>query len=55
MWCARQAYTQNIDGLERIAGVPDDKIIEAHGCVPLTKHAHKRPRLRPWPFKLRIS
>jgi NAD-dependent SIR2 family protein deacetylase len=26
-----QAYTQNIDGLERIAGVPDDKIIEAHG------------------------
>ncbi|KAF8214963.1 DHS-like NAD/FAD-binding domain-containing protein [Mycena galopus ATCC 62051] len=24
-------FTQNIDTLERIAGVPDDKIIEAHG------------------------
>lgn len=25
-------YTQNIDTLERIAGVPPDLIIEAHGC-----------------------
>ncbi|XP_063231502.1 NAD-dependent protein deacetylase sirtuin-2-like isoform X2 [Bacillus rossius redtenbacheri] len=24
-------YTQNIDALERVAGVPDDKLIEAHG------------------------
>lgn len=24
-------YTQNIDALERVAGVPEDKIIEAHG------------------------
>jgi len=24
-------YTQNIDGLERKAGIPDDKIVEAHG------------------------
>ena len=24
-------FTQNIDCLEREAGVPDDKIIEAHG------------------------
>lgn len=24
-------YTQNIDTLERFAGIPDDKIIEAHG------------------------
>lgn len=24
-------YTQNIDGLERVAGLPDDKVIEAHG------------------------
>lgn len=24
-------YTQNIDGLERQAGLPEDKLIEAHG------------------------
>ncbi|GFR71876.1 NAD-dependent protein deacetylase sirtuin-3-like [Elysia marginata] len=24
-------YTQNIDGLERLAGVPPDKLVEAHG------------------------
>lgn len=24
-------YTQNIDTLERVAGVPDDKLVEAHG------------------------
>ena len=24
-------YTQNIDTLERIAGIPEDKIVEAHG------------------------
>ncbi|KAK3867655.1 hypothetical protein Pcinc_026899 [Petrolisthes cinctipes] len=24
-------YTQNIDGLERLAGVPEDKLMEAHG------------------------
>ncbi|XP_014430615.2 NAD-dependent protein deacetylase sirtuin-3, mitochondrial isoform X1 [Pelodiscus sinensis] len=24
-------YTQNIDGLERIAGIPPDKLVEAHG------------------------
>ncbi|CAH1989964.1 unnamed protein product [Acanthoscelides obtectus] len=24
-------YTQNIDTLERVAGIPDDKIVEAHG------------------------
>ena len=24
-------YTQNIDGLERIAGVPEEKIVESHG------------------------
>ncbi|KAK9388028.1 DHS-like NAD/FAD-binding domain-containing protein [Lipomyces mesembrius] len=27
----RRVYTQNIDTLERIAGVSDDKIVEAHG------------------------
>lgn len=24
-------YTQNIDTLERLAGVPEDKLLEAHG------------------------
>ena len=24
-------YTQNIDSLERIAGIPADKLVEAHG------------------------
>jgi NAD+-dependent protein deacetylase sirtuin 2 len=24
-------YTQNVDGLERVAGVPEEKIVEAHG------------------------
>lgn len=24
-------YTQNIDTLERVAGVPDEKLVEAHG------------------------
>ena len=27
----KRVYTQNIDALEHIAGVPEDKIIEAHG------------------------
>ncbi|CAF4437490.1 unnamed protein product, partial [Rotaria magnacalcarata] len=27
----RRVYTQNIDGLERMAGIPNDKIVEAHG------------------------
>ena len=27
----RRIYTQNIDALEHIAGVPKDKVIEAHG------------------------
>lgn len=26
-----RCYTQNIDGLERLAGVSDDKLVEAHG------------------------
>ncbi|CAF4967240.1 unnamed protein product, partial [Rotaria magnacalcarata] len=26
-----RVYTQNIDGLERIAGIPPEKIVEAHG------------------------
>ncbi|KAL0968469.1 hypothetical protein UPYG_G00267280 [Umbra pygmaea] len=24
-------YTQNIDGLEKVCGIPDDKLVEAHG------------------------
>ncbi|XP_017278508.1 NAD-dependent protein deacetylase sirtuin-3 isoform X2 [Kryptolebias marmoratus] len=27
----RRVYTQNIDGLEKLCGVPDDKLVEAHG------------------------
>jgi len=27
----QRTYTQNIDGLERIAGVPENKLVEAHG------------------------
>ncbi|XP_065184717.1 NAD-dependent protein deacetylase sirtuin-2-like [Sycon ciliatum] len=27
----RRVYTQNIDGLERLAGVPPEKLVEAHG------------------------
>jgi len=27
----RRIYTQNIDALEYLAGVPEDKIVEAHG------------------------
>ena len=26
-----RSYTQNIDGLEALAGVPDDKLVECHG------------------------
>lgn len=26
-------YTQNIDTLERVAGIDGDKLVEAHGCV----------------------
>lgn len=27
----RKIYTQNIDALETIANIPDDKVINAHG------------------------
>lgn len=27
----RRVYTQNIDGLERLAGLDDDKVVQAHG------------------------
>uniref|UniRef100_A0A8C5EIK1 NAD-dependent protein deacetylase sirtuin-3-like n=1 Tax=Gouania willdenowi TaxID=441366 RepID=A0A8C5EIK1_GOUWI len=26
-----RVYTQNIDGLEKVCGIPDDKVVEAHG------------------------
>jgi len=29
--CLRRVYTQNIDGLESLAGVSDDKLVECHG------------------------
>lgn len=28
-----RCYTQNIDGLEKLAGLPDDKVIHAHGVL----------------------
>lgn len=28
-----RCYTQNIDGLEKLAGVPDEKVIHAHGVL----------------------
>ncbi|XP_037538739.1 NAD-dependent protein deacetylase sirtuin-3 [Nematolebias whitei] len=27
----RRVYTQNIDGLEKLCGIPEDKLVEAHG------------------------
>lgn len=36
----RRVYTQNIDGLERVAGVPADKIVECHGTY-YTAHCIK--------------
>lgn len=33
-------YTQNIDTLERVAGIPDDKLVEAHGTF-YTGHCRK--------------
>ena len=33
-------YTQNIDGLERLAGVPAEKLVEAHGTF-FTAHCRK--------------
>lgn len=37
-------YTQNIDSLERLAGVPDDKLIEAHGTFNTGHCINKRCR-----------
>ncbi len=37
-------YTQNIDTLERIAGVPDDKLVEAHGTFHTNHCINKRCR-----------
>ena len=31
--CLRRLYTQNIDTLHQRAGVPEDKIVEAHGSL----------------------
>lgn len=35
-------YTQNIDSLERIAGVPDEKLLEAHGTFNTARCTNKR-------------
>ncbi|XP_078530055.1 NAD-dependent protein deacetylase sirtuin-3-like [Lissotriton helveticus] len=37
--CLLRLYTQNIDGLERIAGIPSEKLVEAHGSF-LTASCH---------------
>lgn len=37
-------YTQNIDSLERIAGVPDEKLLEAHGTFNTAHCTNKRCR-----------
>ena len=29
----RRVYTQNVDGLEELAGVPSSKIVQTHGCL----------------------
>ena len=33
----QRLYTQNIDGLERIAGISSDKLVEAHGTFSSAK------------------
>lgn len=33
----RRIFTQNIDGLERMAGIPEDMLVEAHGTF-VTAH-----------------
>lgn len=38
-----RCYTQNIDGLERLAGVPPDKLVECHGTFA-TAHAIDPPK-----------
>ena len=41
----RRCYSQNIDGLELVAGLPEDKLIQAHGgfssahCIDCDKEA----------------
>lgn len=45
----RMLFTQNIDCLERLAGVPDDKIIEAHGSFATQRCIECR---RAYPDKL---
>jgi NAD-dependent SIR2 family protein deacetylase len=33
----RRCYTQNIDGLERLAGLDDEKLVEAHGTFATSR------------------
>lgn len=37
----KRIYSQNIDSLERMAGIPDNKLVEAHGTFN-TGHCVKR-------------
>jgi NAD-dependent deacetylase sirtuin 2 len=43
-------YTQNIDGLERKAGLPDEKIVEAHGTM-YTSHCINSSCNKEYPFE----
>lgn len=39
-----RVYTQNIDSLERLAGLPDEKLVEAHGSFHTGRCINKRCR-----------
>lgn len=45
-----RVFTQNIDGLERLAGLPEERLVEAHGSFGDAHCAgcHRRHDLRTW-------
>uniref|UniRef100_A0A3B3DEQ5 Si:dkey-103i16.6 n=1 Tax=Oryzias melastigma TaxID=30732 RepID=A0A3B3DEQ5_ORYME len=54
-------YTQNIDGLEKLCGIPDDKLVEAHGSFATaschlcyTPYPAEEARVRPAPYTHRL-
>ncbi|KAL5006828.1 hypothetical protein ScPMuIL_015634 [Solemya velum] len=52
-------YTQNIDGLERLAGIPADKLVEAHGtfataACTVCGHIHEGSQVKDEIFKDKI-
>ena len=38
----KRIYTQNIDGLERLAGLDEERLVEAHGSFASSKCTRKR-------------